>query len=121
MLNRCEIIGNLGKEPEMSFTPDGKPATKFSVAVNMDYKDTKHTEWFNVVTWGKQAENCNQYLNKGSKVYVAGRLKTSSWEGNDGNMRYKTELTATEVIFLDSKPKTGYSDTDYIEPDDIPF
>lgn len=121
MLNRCEIIGNLGKEPEMFFSPDGKPYTKFSVAVNMDYKGRKHTEWFNVIAWGKQAELCNQYLNKGSKVYVAGRLMTSSWDGQDGNKKYKTELNASEVIFLDSKPKAEYNDTDYTEPDDIPF
>jgi len=99
-LNRVEIIGNCGKEPEMRFTPNGKPTTSFSVAVNSKFGETETTEWFNIVTWDKLAETCNQYLTKGKQVFVEGRLQTRSWEGNDGQKHYKTEVVANKVLFL---------------------
>ena len=103
MLNKVMIIGNLGKDPEMRFTPSGDPVTNFSVATTSKSKGIEYTEWFNVVVWGKKAEACNQYLSKGSKVYVDGRQQTKSWEGQDGQKRYKTELNAFTVEFLSTK------------------
>ena len=108
-LNRVTIIGNVGKEPEMRFTPNGNAVVSFSVAANESYTDNEgerheRTEWFNVVAWEKLAETCNQYLGKGSKVYIEGRQQTKKWEGQDGNFHYKTELIASRVLFL--SPKT---------------
>ena len=99
-LNRIEIIGNVGKEPEMRFTPSGKPVTSFSVAVNSKFGGTDTTEWFNVIAWNKLAETCNQYLEKGQQVFVEGRLQTRSWEDNDNVKHYKTEVIANKVLFL---------------------
>src|SRR5512141_106963 len=88
-LNKVMIIGNIGGEPEMRFTPGGNPVTTFSVATNRVYNSTdgerkEETEWFNIVTWNKTAEFANQYLSKGRKVYVEGRLHTRTWDGQDG-------------------------------------
>ena len=99
-LNRVEIIGNVGKEAEMRFTPSGKPVTSFSVAVNSKYGENESTEWFNIVTWNKLAETCNQYITKGQQVFVEGRLQTRSWEGQDGEKKYRTEVIANKVLFL---------------------
>jgi len=99
-LNKVFIIGNCGKEAEMRFTPSGKPVTSFSVAVNSKFGETESTEWFNIVTWNKLAETCNQYLTKGQQVFVEGRLQTRSWEDNDGVKHYKTEVIANKVLFL---------------------
>lgn len=106
-LNKVQIIGYTGKDPEMRFTPNGNPVTNFSVAVSRSYtKDDEkrqETEWFSVVTWNKLAEVCNQYIVKGMAVYVEGRLRTRSWEGDDGVKRYKTEVIANQVQFLERK------------------
>lgn len=118
-LNKVIIIGNVGQDPEMRFTPSGKPATSFTVAVNDKHGEENTTEWFNVVTWQRQAETCNQFLSKGSLVYVEGRQQTRKWEGQDGQTHYKTELIASRVVFLDRKQKQV--DTTEIEPEDIPF
>jgi len=88
-LNKVIIIGNVGGEPEMRFTPNGKPVTSFSVATNWVYttpdgERRQETEWFNVVTWNKLAEQCNQSIVKGRLVYAEGRMHTRSWEGQDG-------------------------------------
>ena len=104
-LNKVTIIGNLGKDCEMRFTPSGKPTTSFSVAAGRSYttqdgERKDETEWFNVITWNKLAETCNQYLNKGQQVYVEGRLQTRTWEGDDGVKHYKTEVVANQVLFL---------------------
>lgn len=132
-LNKVMLIGNLGQEPEMRYTPSGSPVTTFSVAVNRVYKGTdgerkEETEWFNIVTWSNLAENCNRFLTKGQKVYVEGRLHTRSWEGQDGQKRYRTEVVANNVIFLDKKAaapageeKTEESESGEIAPEDIPF
>ncbi len=137
-VNRMIIIGNLGSEPEMRFTPNGRPVTSFSVATNRRYTTSEgerreETEWFTVVTWGKLAEQCNQFLAKGRLVYVEGRLHSHSWEGQDGQKRYRNEIIADRVSFLDRQSSAhlpeeradmGISDTggsDDLEPDDIPF
>ena len=99
-LNKVLIIGNVGKEPEMRFTPSGKPVVSFSVAVNSKLGETESTEWFNIVAWDKLAETCNQYLTKGQQVFIEGRLQTRSWEDKDGAKHYKTEIIANKVLFL---------------------
>ncbi len=110
-LNQVQIIGNLGRDPEMKYTPQGNAVVSFSVAVTRTYGEDKKpdTEWFNIVAWNKLAELCNQYLAKGRKVYVEGRLQTRSWDGQDGVKKYRTELVANNVLFLDRAPK---DDTD---------
>ena len=105
-LNRVEIIGNVGMEPEMRFTPTGKPVTNFSVVVNSKFGETESTEWFSVVVWNKLAENCNQYLTKGQQVFIEGRLQTRTWEDDKGK-HYKTEVIASRVLFLGQRKKTG--------------
>lgn len=120
MLNKIMIIGNVGKDPEMRFTPSGKPVTSFSVAVSRKYtvdgERREETEWFNVVAWNKLAEICNQYLNKGSKVFIEGRLQTRTWEGQDGEKKYRTELVASDMEMLDRK-KPGESSRETTEED----
>ncbi|MBI4670653.1 MAG: single-stranded DNA-binding protein [Chloroflexi bacterium] len=107
-LNKVMIIGNLGRDPEMRYTPSGKPVTSFSVAVSRTYmkpegERAEVTDWFNVVAWGRLAEICSQYLTKGSMVYVEGRLETRSWEGDNGQKHYRTEVVANDVNILDRK------------------
>ena len=109
-LNKAMIIGNLGRDPEMRYTPNGQAVTQFTVAVNRNYKDAsgewkEETEWFRVVAWGPLAERTAEYLRKGRKVYVEGRLQTRSWEDKDGQKRYTTELVASTVTALDSRPR----------------
>jgi single-strand DNA-binding protein len=134
-LNKMTIIGNLGSEPEMRFTPSGRPVTSFSIATNWRYTTAEgerkeDTEWFNVVAWGKLAEQCNQFLTKGRLVYIEGRLRLRTWEGQDGQKRARNEITAEKVKFLDrqgapsatseAKPDDVEQPGD-VEPDDIPF
>src|SRR5579885_3001735 len=134
-LNKVMIIGNLGRDPEMRYTPNGTPVTTFSVAVTRlwktpDGQQQDETEWFNVVTWNKLAETCNQVLSKGRMVYVEGRLRTRSWDGQDGQKHYRTEVIASTVLVLDSRPRGAESavgasvseDVDGdVDPDDLPF
>ena len=101
-LNKCLIIGNLGRDPAMRYTPSAKAVTQFTVAVNRNYKDAQgerqeETEWFRVVAWGQQAEFAAEYLRKGAKVFVEGRIQTRQWEGQDGQKRYTTELVANTI------------------------
>jgi single-strand DNA-binding protein len=108
-LNKAMIIGNLGRDPEMRYTPSGQPVTQFTVAVNRSHKDQngewqEETEWFRVVAWGPLAERTAENLRKGRKVYVEGRLQTRQWEGQDGQKRYTTELIASTVTALDRRP-----------------
>ena len=110
-LNKVMIIGNLGRNPEMRYTPNGKAVTSFSVAtnrtwVNADGQRREDTEWFNVVAWGNLAEICKQYLGKGQQVYVEGRLQTRGWEDQDGKKHYRTELVANEMIMLGERRST---------------
>ena len=105
-LNKILIIGNLGTDPEMRYTPNGNPVTSFNVATNRNYttaqgEKREETEWFRVVAWNQLAEQCNQFLTKGRKVYVEGRLKSDTWTGNDGQVRFTNEINANQVVFLD--------------------
>ena len=132
-LNKVMLIGNVGRDPEMRYTPSGSAVTSFSVAVSRRWTTPENqtrdeTEWFNVVAWDKLAETCNQLITKGRKVYIEGRLQTRSWEGQDGQKRYRTEVVAQTMQLLDSRPQgaPGQRDeagfpTDEMEPDDIPF
>ena len=104
-LNKVMIIGHLGRDPEMRYTPSGRPVTSFSVVTTRTWTSAEgerheESEWFNVVSWGNLAEICNQYLSKGQQVYVEGRLQTRGWEDNDGKKHYRTELVAGEMIML---------------------
>lgn len=129
-LNKVMIIGNVGSDPEMKFTPSGAPVATFRVAVGRTYtgqdgERKEETEWFSIVAWNKLAEQATQFLGKGRKVYVEGRLQTRSWDGQDGQKRYRTEVVANTVLFLD-RPKAsvtlpGGESTEDIEPDDLPF
>ncbi len=130
-LNKVMIIGNLGGDPEMRFTPNGNPVTSFRIAATQVYTtaggDRKQdTEWFTVVTWNKLAETCNQFLAKGRQAYVEGRLQTRSWEGQDGQKRSRVEIVANKVLFLD-RQSTAPLDEEKIpqmgeqEVDDLPF
>ena len=105
-LNKVMIIGNVGNDPEMRFTPNGNPVTSFRVATNRFYttpdgERKQETDWFTIISWNKLAEQCNQFLNKGRLVYVEGRLRNRSWEGQDGQKRFRTEIIANRVTFLD--------------------
>jgi single-strand DNA-binding protein len=104
------IIGILGRDPEMRYTPNGQAVTQFTVAVNRNYRDANNewqeeTEWFRVVAWAQLAERTAEYLRKGRKVYVEGRLQTRQWEDREGQKRYTTELVAQTVTPLDARPR----------------
>jgi single-strand DNA-binding protein len=109
-LNKAMIIGNLGRDPEMRYTPNGQAVTQFTVAVNRNYKDQdgawqEETEWFRVVVFGQQAERAAEYLRKGYKVYAEGRLQTRQWEDREGQKRYTTELVANQVTNLERRSR----------------
>jgi len=104
-LNKVQIIGHLGKEPEMRYTPSGKPVTTFTVAVSRswntgDGERHSETEWFNVVAWGNLAEICKQYLTKGQQVYIEGRLQTRRWDDKEGTKHTSVEVVANEMMML---------------------
>ena len=128
-LNKVMIIGNLGRDPEMRYTPSGKPVTSFSVATSRTWTTTdgdrrEATEWFNVVAWRDLAEICNQYLSKGSKVYIEGRLQTRSWESQDGQKHFRTEVVADEMIVLDNRreyTEPSADDDAESESEEFPF
>src|SRR4030042_3229561 len=105
-LNKVMIIGNVGTAPEMRFTPNGNPVTTFRIATSRVFTTAEgerkqETEWFTVVCWNKLAESCNQYLTKGRRAYVEGRLPTRAWEGQDGQKRTRVEIGAGRGLFLD--------------------
>ncbi|MEI6498936.1 MAG: single-stranded DNA-binding protein [bacterium] len=147
-INRAQILGNLTKDPEMRYTPNGQAVTSFSVATNRRWKgrdgaaDGEATEYHEIVVWGKQAETITPMLKKGEPVFIEGRLQTRSWEGQDGAKRYKTEIVAETVIVLggrggaqsansysaapaeDSKPASKSKakvEEEEIDIEDIPF
>ena len=117
-LNKVLVIGRLTRDPEMRSTPQGINVCSFSVATNYVYKTAGSSEkqgqveYHNVVAWRKLAEIAHQYLKKGSKVYVEGRLQTKSWEGNDGVKKNRTEIILENMIMLDSKGTAGQSQSD---------
>ena len=113
-LNRVMVLGFLGGTPELKFTADGKPIAKFSVAVNEKWKDSagsaqERVEWIRVVSFGRLAEICGSYLNKGRLVFVEGRLQTRGWEDRDGQRRTMTEVVANVLKILDSPNKNGHA------------
>ena len=149
-MSLCKItmIGNLGRDPEMRYTPDGRPVTTFSVAVNRNTKNQagewlEETEGFRITVWGNQAERMAENLRKGSRVYVEGRFRTREWEGQDGQKRTALEVTADNVINLERRtreegegsfapaaagaavpnggPPGGFRGGDDTELDDLPF
>ncbi len=114
-LNKAMIIGNLGRDPEMRYTPSGQAVTQFTVAVNRNFKGQngewqEETEWFRVVVWGQQAERAAEYLKKGNKVYIEGRLQTRQWEDQTGAKRYTTELVANQVTNLERRTRDDSDD-----------
>jgi single-strand DNA-binding protein len=120
-LNKCMIIGNLGRDPEMRYTPSGQAVTQFTVATNRNYRDQqgewqKETEWFRVVVWAQQAERAAENLRKGNKVYIEGRIQTRQWEDQSGQKRYTTELIANQVTSLERRER----DDEAPFPDEAP-
>ncbi len=134
-LNKVILIGNLGKDPEVSYTPSGIAVAKFSMATSEKWKDAEgnfqeRTEWHNIVAWRKLAEICGQYLKKGSKAYIEGKLQTRSWDDkNTGVKKYMTEIVADNLIMLDSRGQgaevsagtTPVGQEDGASDSDLPF
>ncbi|MDE2753568.1 MAG: single-stranded DNA-binding protein [Gemmatimonadota bacterium] len=107
-VNKVELLGRVGTEPEMQYTPGGTPVTKLRLATDRYRKDAEdETDWHNLVVWGGTAEAVNEYVAKGQRIYVAGRLVQNSWEGDDGQRRHRTEIHSSEVVFLDSHNGNG--------------
>jgi single-strand DNA-binding protein len=136
-LNKAMIIGNLTRDPELKSTPSGRSVCSFGVATNQVWTDQQgqrqeRAEFHNVVTWGKLAEICGQYLTKGKKIYIEGRLQTRDWEGQDGAKRNRTEIVAENMIMLDragARPEGATpviqqdpaGDNEEVKKEDIPF
>ena len=139
-VNKAILVGRLGKDPEVKYTQGGTPVAKFTLATNEVWKDQngekqERTEWHNIVAWTRLAEICGQYLTKGSRVYVEGRIQTRSWEDKEGNKRYITEIRADNLVMLSGKSEEarpeksaaaaassdGSSADPEITDDDIPF
>ena len=107
-VNKVELLGRVGTDPEMQYTPNGTAVTKLRLATDRRSQDGETTaDWHNIVVWGKSGEAVNNYVQKGQRIYIAGRLVQSSWEGDDGQRRYRTEIHASEVVFLDSRNGNG--------------
>ena len=111
MLNKMLVIGNVGTDPEMRYTPNGNAVTSFRLATGRSYTTSSgeqrdDTEWFRIVAWNRLAETCNSYVTKGMKVYVEGRLRSDSWVGQDGQTRFTNEIVANTVTFL-NRPQGG--------------
>ncbi len=111
-VNRVILVGNLGRDPELRYIPSGQAVANFTLATNDRWRDKEgnnqeRTEWHRIVVWGKSAENCAQYLQKGRSVYIEGRLQTREWEDKDGNKRQTTETIAQTVQFLGGRGGAG--------------
>ena len=132
-LNKVQLIGNLGRDPELKYTSAGVAVATFSIATSDSWKDQEgntqeRTEWHNIVAWRKLAEICGEWLKKGKRVYIEGRLQTRSYE-KDGVKKYTTEIVADQLIMLDGAPKAGTGgDAEAVAPDaspakedDLPF
>jgi len=126
-LNKVMIIGYLGKDPEMRYTPSGRPVTTFNVATHRSWNTSDgerrtETEWFNVVAWGGLAEICNQYLTKGQQVYIDGRLQSRNWDDKDGNHHTSVEVVANEMIILGNRQSSDDQTDDIrLDEDEFPF
>jgi single-strand DNA-binding protein len=124
-LNMVFLMGNLTRDPELRYTPNGQAVANFTIATNRVWKDAEgeqkdSAEFTDVVVWGKIAENVTNYLKKGRRVHVIGRLQTRSWEAQDGSKKYKTEVIATDVTFLDRKEGgNSYEGVDKDPADDV--
>jgi single-strand DNA-binding protein len=134
MINKAILVGRLGKDPEVRYTPDGLMVTRFNLATDEQRKDKsgqkiQKTEWHRIVTFGKLAEICGSYLAKGKMIFVEGRIQTSSWEDKDGVKRYSTEIIATDMRMLESKgqsrgaepPSEEPYSSDAVPDEDVPF
>lgn len=128
-LNKAMLIGNLGRDPELKYTPSGDAVCNFSIATSESWTDKsgtkqERTEWHNIVVWRKLAEICQRYLTKGSKVYIEGRIQSREYDAKDGSKRRVTEIVATQMVMLGSRQKEA-ADSEpeqYTGPDsDIPF
>ena len=128
MVNNCMFIGRLGRDPESRFTQSGKTVVNFSIACSEKRGGEEYTEWVNIVVWDKLGEICAQYLQKGSLVYISGRMQTRKWQDQSGSDRYTTEIVAREMKMLDSK-KDGQQQNQQWQPQpqrmvpktDVPF
>lgn len=125
-MNRVFLIGHIGKDPELKPTAGGTSVLKFSLATKERYNDQEHTEWHNIVAFGKRAEFMAKYLSKGDRVHIEGRLKTSKYEDRDGNTRYSTSIVVGEIIFLTlrntpDKKRAPEDDREPIDDGDVPF
>ena len=119
-INKVELLGRVGTDPEMRYTPNGTAVTNLRLATDRYRRDGEDaTDWHTVIVWGKTAEAVNNYVQKGQRVYVAGRLVQNSWEGDDGQRRHRTEVHTREVVFLDSNGN-GNGASDYGD-EDSPF
>jgi len=119
------VIGRLGTDPEMRFTANGRPVTSFRLAANRVYTTSdgerrEETEWFDVICWNRLAEHCSQYLHKGRRAYVEGRLRIRSWESPDGLRRYRPEVVANTVLFLDRAEPAPLGE-ELMEAEELPF
>ena len=137
MINKVILVGRLGADPEVKYTPDGLMITNFRLATDEQRKDksgerVRQTEWHRIVTFGKLAEICQNYLVKGKLVYIEGRIRTNSWEDKDGNKRYSTDIIASDMKMLDTKASgrgtemvndnaPSYGGPEPIPEDDVPF
>ena len=111
-LNKIMVIGNVGTDPDMRYTPSGSAVTSFRLATNRRYtmssgEQREETEWFTITAWNQLAERCNQYVTKGMRIYAEGRLKSDSWTGNDGQTRFRNEIVANNVVFLGGRAQEG--------------
>jgi len=112
-VNKVILVGNLGKDPEVKYTPQGKPVAKFSLATNERYKDKdgqwqERTEWHNIVLWERLAEIAGEYLKKGGKVYIEGRLRTDSWDDKTtGQKKYMTTIVGNDIVLLGGRGEGG--------------
>ena len=128
-LNKVMIIGNVGTDPEMRYTASGDAMTTFRVATNFRYTSREgerreETEWFSIIAWRNLAEQCSQFLQKGRRVYVEGRLRSRSWETPDGQRRFRNEVIASRVLFLDRAPGAPLPEeveAETVEAEELPF
>jgi len=126
-LNKVMLIGNLGRDPEVRFTPDGSPVASFSLATGETWTDKngtrqERTEWHNIVAWKRLADLAKRYLAKGRQVYIEGRIRTREWDDKDGNKRRTTEIVASQIVLLGSRPQAAEvgSSPQAIQPRGVP-
>ncbi len=128
-LNQCNFIGNVGRDPEIRYSQDGKAVASLSIAVTEKWKDNERTEWVRVVAFGKLAEIIGQYVKKGSPLFISGRLQTRTWDNKEGVKQYTTEIVADKMQMLGGKGQTdqeqgqnqGQGQDNAPDDDDIPF